>query len=236
MQRLRDEIARIERSQPTEPAPKEAAAPSEATETVTRLRRSRRQSITALDAELEKLKQEETRLRESITSVEGRLQTMPARQQELAVVSRDRQSAKDLYDSLMKRYEEAQLVESMEADRQGERFRVLEAAVAPEGPSAPNRSFILLIGLLAAIGLAGAAVVAAEQIDTSFHSLDDLKAFTSVPVLATVPVIADGRGRQVWRAAFVSASILIVVGLSAVAAAMLARGNEDLVRLLVRSA
>jgi hypothetical protein len=63
-----------------------------------------------------------------------------------------------------------------------------------------------------------------------------LKAFTRVPILATVPAIADGRGRQVWRTAYVSASILIVVGLSAVAAFMLARGNEDLVRLLVRSA
>ena len=237
VQRLKDEIARIERTLPAESEEKTAAAtgPSEATETVSRLRRSRRQSIVALDSELEKLKQEETRLRASIADVEGRLQSLPARQQELALVSRDRQSAKDLYDSLLKRYEEAQLAESMETDRQGERFRVLEAAVAPEGPSAPNRPFILLIGLLAAIGLAGAAVVAAEQIDSSFHSLDELKAFTSVPVLATVPAIADGRGRLVWRAAFVSASILIVVGLSAAAAAMLARGNEDLVRLLVRS-
>jgi hypothetical protein len=34
----------------------------------------------------------------------------------------------------------------------------------------------------------------------------------------------------------VSASILIVVGLTATAAFYLARGNEDLVRLLVRSA
>jgi polysaccharide chain length determinant protein (PEP-CTERM system associated) len=237
VQRLKDEIARIERRLPAEPEPKEAAAPpSEATETVSRLRRSRRQSITALDAELEKLKEEETRLRASIGDVERRLQSMPARQQELSVVARDRQAAKDLYDSLLKRYEEAQLAESMEADRQGERFRILEAAVAPEGPSAPNRPFILLFGLLAAIGLAGAAVVAAEQLDTSFHSLDELKSFTSVPVLATVPAIADGRGRVVWRAAYVSASILIVIGLSATAAAMLARGNEDLVRLLVRSA
>lgn len=236
VQRLKDEIARIERNMPAETASKEPAAPSEASETVSRLRRSRRISITALDAELEKLKKEETALRASIASVEGRLQSMPARQQELSMVSRDRQTARDLYESLLKRYEEAQLLESMEADRQGERFRVLEAAVAPEGPSAPNRPFILLLGLLAAIGLAGAAVVAAEQFDTTFHSLDELKAFTRVPILATVPAIADGRGRQVWRAAFVSASILIVVGLTAVAAAMLARGNEDLVRLLVRSA
>ena len=236
VQRLRDEIARIERTMPAEPEVKEPEAPSEAVETVSRLQRSRRQSIIAIDAELAKLKEEDTRLRASITEVERRLQTMPERQQEFAVVSRDRQTAKDLYDSLLKRYEEAQLVESMESDRQGERFRVLEAAVAPEGPSAPNRPFILLIGVLAAIGLAGAAVVAAEQIDTSFHSLDDLKAFTSVPILATVPAIAYGRGRQAWRAAFVSASILVVVGLSATAAFLLARGNEDLVRLLVRSA
>lgn len=236
VQRLRDEIARIERTLPAEPEAKPAPVAGEATETVSRLRRSRRQSITALDAELEQLKQEEGTLRASIASVESRLQSMPARQQELALVSRDRQTAKDLYDSLLKRYEEAQLVESMEADRQGERFRILEAAVAPEGPTAPNRPFILLLGVLAAIGLAGAAVVAAEQIDTSFHSLDELKAFTNVPVLATVPVIGAGRGRAVGRAALVSASILIVVGLTATAAAMLAQGNEDLVRLLVRSA
>ena len=237
VQRLRDEIARIESTLPPEtdvkPAP---AASGDATETVSRLRRSRRQSITALDAELEKLKQEETTLRASIVNVESRLQSMPERQQELALVSRDRQAAKDLYDSLLKRYEEAQLVQSMESDRQGERFRILEAAVAPEGPTAPNRPFILLLGVLAAIGLAGAAVVAAEQVDTSFHSLDELKAFTSVPVLATVPVIGASRGRAVGHAALVSASILIVVGLTATAAAMLAQGNEDLVRLLVRSA
>jgi hypothetical protein len=66
--------------------------------------------------------------------------------------------------------------------------------------------------------------------------VDEVRSFTSVPVLATIPQIAVGRGRQLGRAALVSASILIVVGLTATAAAYLARGNEELVRLLVRSA
>jgi hypothetical protein len=52
-------------------------------------------------------------------------------------------------------------------------------------------------------------------------------------VLVTIPHISLGRGRQVGHAALVSVSILIVVGLTATAAAYLARGNEDLVRLLV---
>ena len=118
-----------------------------------RLGRSRRQSIQSIDAEIAKLKEEEATIRASISGVERRLESMPERQQEFSMVSRDRQSAKDLYDSLLKRYEEAQLVESMETDRQGERFRILEAAVPPEGPSAPNRPYLLILGVLAAIGL-----------------------------------------------------------------------------------
>jgi succinoglycan biosynthesis transport protein ExoP len=237
VQRLRDEIARIERSQAGEPAARPPGAPAvDPAEVYSRLGRSRRQSIQSVDAEIAKLKEEETALRASIAGVEQRLEGMPARQQEFTMVSRDRQSAKDLYDSLLKRYEEAQIAESMEADRQGERFRILEAAVAPEGPSAPNRLYLMILGVLAAVGAAAAAVVLAEQLDTTFHSLDELKAFTAVPVLATIPMIAVGRGRQLRHALFVSASILIVVGVTATVAAYLARGNEDLVRLLVRAA
>ncbi|HYB95941.1 MAG TPA: GNVR domain-containing protein [Vicinamibacterales bacterium] len=236
VQRLRDEIARIERANAAEPPTKVAGAPAvDPAEVYSRLGRSRRQSIQSLDAEIAKLKEEETTLRASIADVERRLESIPARQQEFSMVSRDRQSAKDLYDSLLKRYEEAQIAESMETDRRGERFRIVEAAVAPEGPSAPNRAYLLVLGVLAAIALAAVAVVIAEQFDTTFHSLDELKAFTSVPVLATIPVISISRGRQVARAALVSVSILLVVGLTATAAAYLARGNEDIVRLLVRS-
>jgi polysaccharide biosynthesis transport protein len=237
VKRLRDEIARIERAAAAEPAvTKMPGAPAvDPAEVYSRLGRSRRQSIQSLDAEIAKLKEEETTLRSSITGVEQRLEGMPARAQEMTMVSRDRQSAKDLYDSLLKRYEEAQIAESMESDRQGERFRVLEAAMPPEGPSAPNRLYLIILGALAAIGVAAAAVIIAEQFDTSFHSLDELKAFTTVPVLATIPVIAIGRGPGLRRAVLVTASVLIVVGLTATVAAYLAQGNEDIVRLLVRS-
>jgi succinoglycan biosynthesis transport protein ExoP len=237
VQRLRDEIARIERANAAEPVTKLPGAPAvDPAEVYSRLGRSRRQSIQSLDAEIAKLKEEETTLRASIGGVENRLEGMPARQQEFTMVSRDRQSAKDLYDSLQKRYEEAQIAESMETDRQGERFRILEAAVAPEGPSAPNRVYLMILGVLAAIGLAAAAAIVAEQLDNTFHSLDELKAFTAVPVLAAIPVIAVGRVPQLRRAVVVAASILIFVGVTAYLAAYLARGNEDLVRLLVRSA
>jgi polysaccharide chain length determinant protein (PEP-CTERM system associated) len=236
VQRLREEIAKLERDVAAGPAAKPAGpVVTDATEAVSRLRRSRRQSLQGIEAEIAQLKSEETSLRASIAGIEGRLQSMPERQQELSMVSRDRQSAKDIYDSLLKRYEEAQMVESMETDRRGERFRVLEAAQAPEGPSAPNRLSLMLLGVLLALGLAATAVLVAEQFDTSFHSLDELKAFTHIPVLVTIPAIASGGRTQVGRAVLVTASILVLVGLTATLAALFAQGNEDIVRLLVRS-
>src|SRR5262245_9118012 len=58
----------------------------------------------------------------------------------------------------------------METGRAGERFRVLEPALPPEGPAAPNRLRLLIMGLLVALAAAGAAVMAREQFDTAFHS------------------------------------------------------------------
>jgi succinoglycan biosynthesis transport protein ExoP len=233
--RLRDEIALIERdlTQAQDVNSKDAATTTVATSA---LRRTRGTQIQNVDAELDKLKAEETQIRASIDNIERKMENIPERQQEFNMVSRDQQAAKDLYDSLLKKYDEAQLMESMESDRRGERFRILEAAIPPEGPAVPNRPQLILFGLFLATAAAFLAVLAAEQFDTSFHSLDELRAFTNVPVLVTIPQIATERSAQVWRAVVVTGSVVITIGLTALAAAYVARGNEELVRLLVRGA
>ena len=81
----------------------------------------------------------------------------------------------------------------METENQGERFRILEAAIPPSGPNAPNRLRLLIMGLFLAVLAAGVAVLMVEQFDTSFHSVDDLRQFTSVPVLVAIPRIASLR-------------------------------------------
>jgi polysaccharide biosynthesis transport protein len=86
---------------------------------------ARRRVMQAMDAEMAKLKGDEAGLREQIGSIEKRLEGAPAREQEYQRITRDYSATKDLYDSLLKRYDDAQLGESMENDKQGERFRIL---------------------------------------------------------------------------------------------------------------
>ena len=192
----------------------------------------RRRTLESMDAELLKLREEEAGIRTSIAAFEQRLESSPQRMQEYQSITRDWSAAKDLYDSLLKRYDEAQLTESMETGRAGERFRILETALPPEGPSAPNRVRLLIMGLLLALAAAAGAVLMREQFDTAFHSVDEVREFTTVPVLVSIPPIGPmPAGRRV-RAVLATVSAIVLIAVVASSAAYLADGNDQLVRLI----
>jgi succinoglycan biosynthesis transport protein ExoP len=196
-----------------------------------------KQTLATTDGELQAAKAEEKRIRASIATYLARVEQSPQREQEFKELSRDYETTQEVYASLLKRYEEAQIAESMEQRQKGEQFRVIDPAVASAIPEAPNRPRLLLMGLALSLGLAVAAVVAAENLNAAFHSVDDLRAFAgSVPVLLSIPLIvtpADARRR---RRTFQWATGGVVVGVVAIFAVsfFVAHGNEYLVALLAR--
>jgi len=241
--RLKTEIAGIEREREDAlvrereaakrdaPAEKAAAPAAAAAAPAARLK-----TLESLEAELDKLKKDEAGLRQNIATFERRLEGVPEREQEFERLRRDYGATKDLYDSLLKRYGDAQLAESMEVDRQGERFRILESALPPSGPVAPNRLRLIVIGLMFALAAAAAAVATAEQLDQSFHSVEDIREFTIMPVLATIPRIRPGPAKRLLRLTLATASLVALIALVAALSTHVARGNEQIVWLLARGA
>jgi uncharacterized protein involved in exopolysaccharide biosynthesis len=140
-------------------------------------------------------------------------------QADAALMSSSYATDKDRYLSLVKLYEEARLNESMEQEQQGVQFAILDPAVEPDGPASPNRFRILLGGLAISIGLALGAVLLAERADTSFHALDDLKEFTRVPVLASIPRIVTKKGKRQRRYRVFLGTCLALLGLPLVVGA-----------------
>jgi len=197
-----------------------------------------KEALSEVQTDLKILKAEEARLRDGIAVYQARVENVPRREQEFRELSRDYESTRELYGSLLKRFEEAQIAESMEQGQKGEQFRVLEPGVPNQQPAAPNRARLLLTALAAALGLAVGVVLLAEHIDTSFHAVDELRAFSNVPVLVSIPRIvtrADLR-RQWWRlrlgATAALAGVVVIVG----ATYFIAHGNERLILLLTRLA
>ena len=192
-------------------------------------------TVNDYNAELARLRAEEERIVADMNGMLQRFDGAPAVQNQFAVLQRDYESAKETYDQALRRFEEAKQNEAVETSGQAERFTILEAAIPPEGPSAPNRPRLLIMGLLLAFAAAAAAVVAREQFDTSFHSIDEVREFTSIPVIATIPEIGKAPRRGYARLALGTVSAVAVIVLVGTLSAYVASGNETLVRLLNRA-
>jgi polysaccharide biosynthesis transport protein len=194
-----------------------------------------REQIAEIDAEIKGLKTQEQKLLQDIAVYRARVENTARVEQELQELSRDYNSTKDLYQSLLKRYEEARLAENMEQRQKGEQFRLLDQAVPASEVAAPRRVRLLLVAVVLFGGLAAGVIVLAEMLDTSFHTVDHLRAFTRVPVLASIPRIVTHRDRRRRRWWGWLGTVSAVVGLAVVVGICytLAHGNEQLVRLLV---
>ncbi len=194
------------------------------------------EGLSTLGAEIKALRSQERSLLRSIDLYQKRVENTPRRELEIYVLSRDYETTNELYKSLLKRLEEAELAESLEQRQQGERFRILEPATPSEQPSEPNRRKLALIGLMLSLGLAVGVMVVAEQLDTSFHTVDDLRAFSQTPVLVNLPRIittAEFRRRR-WR--YGLGAVSGVVGLAIIVGSLYValKGRAELAELLAQ--
>ncbi|PYR60395.1 MAG: hypothetical protein DMF85_05145 [Acidobacteria bacterium] len=230
VRRLQEELAALERQSQKSATPAPSAAPAADPDAYLT------QTIKAAEAELAALKQEELSLRRAIDAYQQRVENVPKRQEEFDALSRDYTSTKERYESLLKRYEDAQVAERLEQGRHVEQFRIIDPAIPPREPAAPGRLRLLAFGLVLAITLACAAALAAEKIDTAFHTVEDLRAFATVPAVFSIPVIRTAAATRRQWGRFALAVITIAIGLTCIAAAShyIANGNERIVRLTAR--
>jgi polysaccharide chain length determinant protein (PEP-CTERM system associated) len=231
--RVRAELAELERRLPERGVVMNAAAKPAAAAPSIDPRTRLLEAIADADAEIRALKKEETSFRQAISSYEQRVENVPKRQEEFEALSRDSATTKDRYDTLLKRYEEAQLASSLEQGQKVEQFRILDAAIPPREPSAPKRWRFFAIGFCLALALSVGSVLLVEKLDTAFHSIDELRAFITVPTLFSIPLIlTTAHTRRKWRlAALTAVSVVIGMVLVISGSRYLARDNEQLVRI-----
>jgi protein tyrosine kinase modulator len=177
-------------------------------------------------------------LTRQIAVYQRRLEMTPKREQELALITRDYETTREMFRNLLAKRGEADIASELEQKQKGERFRVIEPASLPERPAGPNRIRLLLVGLALALGAAGVAVVLAEQVDTSYRRAEEVRATAGVPVLSTIPRIVTEADRlqalRQRRMAFAAVAVgLFVVVCTSFA---VAHNNQSLVTLMTPDA
>lgn len=129
---------------------------------------------------------EQAQLQQQIKGIQGRIQMTPLVQQQYSALTRDRQTALDFYNSLLKRRDDAQMATDLERRQESENFRVLDPPSLPEQPSFPNRQLFVLGGLIAGLGIGICLVRISEMRDKSLRQPRDVETLLGVPTLAVI--------------------------------------------------
>ncbi len=156
-----------------------------------------------------------------IQQLRARIDASPLVEQKYTELSRDLGLALAHYDDLKKREQMSTTAKNLEERGAGERLEVLDPASLPQTPSDPNRWAIT--GMGAGIGFVMGLVLAGakEAKDTSLKNLKDVRAYTNLPVLSSIPLLENAllirRKRRLFWLAW---STTIIVGSLAMFAAM----------------
>lgn len=132
-----------------------------------------------------------------VAALEARINAVPGVKVALEGITGQFQSAKDTYNEILKKKNEAETVVGVETNAQGETIRVQDPANVPQSPVAPKRFVLTLIG--AGIGLLIGLIMAAfSEIPRFFkiQSIEDAKHYTGLPVLASVPPLLSVAEKQ----------------------------------------
>lgn len=120
-----------------------------------------------------------------------RLERGPEIEPEYLVLTRDRDTSGQKYQEIRSRLLEAKVAEGLEVQRKGERFSLIDPPSLPEKPHKPNRLAIVLLGIILAVGGGVGIGAAAESIDHSIRTPDQLVALTQHFPLAVIPFMPN---------------------------------------------
>ncbi|HEX5314975.1 MAG TPA: hypothetical protein VFX38_08745, partial [Gammaproteobacteria bacterium] len=165
--------------------------------------------LAQIDARLSDLRSDESAVQKQIAAARGKLERLPLTNQRIEALSEGDSQTSGVYSALLTQYEEARVVMAT-AGKDGSPYVMLEPARAPRTSEGPKRLRFAVMLLVVCAVLAFAAMLLAERRDTTFHTLEELREFTSVPILATIPVINRRRDR-LGRFLRVGALVAIVV-------------------------
>ena len=131
---------------------------------------------------------EERSLQSQVNGLKGDVLDLRDRSVRYNILQREVDTSRTLYDGLLQRYKEISVAGGVTSNN----VSIVDRAVPPEEPSKPN--VLINMALAAALGLGFGilSAFAAEALDESLTTPEDVEAKLGVPVLGAIPELARG--------------------------------------------
>jgi len=171
--------------------------------------------LAAANTEARTLRARRAQLVAKLADYEERLLQMPKVEQEYRAITRDMENATRRYQEINAKQMTAEVAQSMEQERKGEKFTLIDPAILPEEPISPNRPAIILLGLVLALGAGVGSAALAESTDSAVRGAKGLVGILNTAPLAVIPYLpsaADIRS-QASRKWLIIAAVIGVIAI-----------------------
>jgi succinoglycan biosynthesis transport protein ExoP len=177
--------------------------------------------LKTLEMQREALMADQKKTKADIDAAEAKLAATSGIEAKYAELVENQKAASLKFEELQRKQELTEESSDLLTRKAGEQLYVLDVPNLPTQPSKPNRWLIVGagVGISFIIGLALAGVQEAK--DSSLKNLKDVRAYTNLPVLSSIPLLENTMlVRRKRRIAYVGWAAAVIVGLMAVAASL----------------
>jgi uncharacterized protein involved in exopolysaccharide biosynthesis len=141
--------------------------------------------IAAAERSLAQLRAQAEEAQRQLQEIDADVASTPARQEELAALEERENVLREQYLEFLRKVQDADLAESLEAAQQGERLEVLDRAEPPSTPTRAREKY-LVAGLVGSLILALLTALVLETLDPVLLSAAQIEATTGRPALGWV--------------------------------------------------
>ncbi len=167
-----------------------------------------------------KLKEQE-KITKQIEEYRNRLVGTSAIEAKSVDLLRDQANAAEKYQTMLRKQELTAQNGDLIQRKAGEALDVLDPASLPTTPSSPNRWMIVGGGVALSFFLGLALAGVQEAKDTSLKNLKDVRAYTNLPVLCSIPLLENTLLlKRKKRITYLAWSAAVIVGIIAICSAL----------------
>jgi len=194
-----------------------AALPAEAEGSANSYDANTKVRLSLISKELERRKQQQISLQKQISSYQGKVEQVPVLETQLTQLTRNYETSRKNYQSLLDKTFSAGMSEDLEHKQQAERFTILDPAKTPEKPFKPKRLPAMAAATLFAFLFSTGIAIGLNSISSTIKSEAELKGMLplKIQVLGTIPPIVS-RG-DVQRGRIRAMQTAIVSGIACLA-------------------
>lgn len=139
--------------------------------------------INSLQNEYQVALAREKSLKQSLTQLKQEAQSLNQKAIAYGVLKREAESARQMYDLLIKRFKETSMTEEIKTGN----IRIMDQAEVPKNPIKPAAKRNLLLSLVLGLMLGVGGSFFLEYLDNTLKTPDDVKKYMGIPYLAPVP-------------------------------------------------